>query len=676
MARVATSAAAGEAAAASIADAYLPRLLAVAALYFGTAWLSDRLLTFVGDADLITPVWLPSGVALAALLLFGYRYWPAILLGHLLLYASAWPTPPLPPLTAALTSVGNLLAALLATFLLRFVGFRYSLDRLVDVVRLFAIGGLLGPAVSAIWGVAALALTGLFAGTDVVGTWITWWAGNKLGVLTVAPLLLTWSASRRQPLTLGRRIELVALGLALLASGALVFGLHLFAAYVTFPAVVWAAVRFGPRGAASAVLTMTALAIWATTHGRGPFAGPVLTENLMGLDLYTAVIALTALIVAATVSERQHAEHELATRELQQAIVRHELAHAWDIQRRLLPVALVGWPGHLDLAVRFRPALETSGDFYHVLALAPLTADAAPGAASAAPAGLQIAVGDVAGKGIAAALVMALARATLATIAETVMAAAVRRPDGGTAPAANGAAGPAADTATGPAVNGAVARTNGSAAPAANGAAAPAADGSPPTPSPAHTLRRAGSVLHRDVGRRDFVACALAVVDPPSEPGRGPRLRLANAAQVPPILCRAGGAQELEPPGERLPLGVLPEAEYDELAIALQPGDVVLFTSDGMVEAPARGEPAGDGALAPAESYTTSGAYPPPSAMGELFGFERLLASAAHWSARAADPDDVAAGVWADLTAWCGETSQHDDMTLLVMRVPGEPAPG
>ena len=48
-------------------------------------------------------------------------------------------------------------------------------------------------------------------------------------------------------------------------------------------------------------------------------------------------------------------------------------------------------------------------------------------------------------------------------------------------------------------------------------------------------------------------------------------------------------------------------------------------------------------------------------------------ASAAHWAARAADPDDVAAGVWADLTAWCGETSQHDDMTLLVMRVPGEP---
>ena len=80
MARVATSAAIGEPAAASIAGAYLPLLIAVAALYFVTAWISDRLLTFVGDADLITPVWLPSGVALAALLLFGYRYWPAILL--------------------------------------------------------------------------------------------------------------------------------------------------------------------------------------------------------------------------------------------------------------------------------------------------------------------------------------------------------------------------------------------------------------------------------------------------------------------------------------------------------------------------------------------------------------------------------------------------------------------
>jgi integral membrane sensor domain MASE1 len=661
MARVATRVAMSEPAAPSTAGAYLPRLLAVAALYFGTAWISDRLLTFVGDADLITPVWLPSGVALAALLLFGYRYWPAILLGHLLLYLSAWPTPPLPPLTAALASGGNLLAALLATFLLRSVGFRYSLDRLVDVVRLFAIGGLLAPAVAATWGVGVLALTGLLAGMDVVGTWTTWWAGNKLGVLTVAPLLLTWGTGRRQPLTLGRRVELVALGLALLASGALVFVAHLAAAYVTFPAVVWAAVRFGPRGAASAVVTMTALAIWTTTHGRGPFAGGALTENLIGLDLYTAVVALTALIVAATVSERQHAEHELATRELQQALVRHELAHAWDIQRRLLPAALVGWPGRLELAVRFRPALETSGDFYHVLALAPEGTDGAPAA-------LQIAVGDVAGKGIAAALVMALARATLATIAETMMAATVRRPDGGTTPAVSGTIAPPAERA----------RES-----SPDGGSAPSPDDWPPTPSPAgctlapspaHTLRRAGSVLHRDVGRRDFVACALAVVDASSEPG-GLRLRLANAAQVPPILCRAGEARELEPHGERLPLGVLAAAEYRDLTIALQPGDVVLFTSDGMVEAPARPAPSGDGVLAAAEAYTASGAHSPPSTVGELFGFERLLASAAYWSARAADPDGVAAGVWADLTAWCGETSQHDDMTLLVLRVPGTPPP-
>ena len=167
----------------------------MAALYFVTAWISDRLLTFVGDAELIAPVWLPSGVALAALLLFGYRYWPAILLGHLLLYVSAWPTPPLPPLTAALAAVGNLMAALLATYLLRYRGLPLFPRRLVDVVRLFAIGGLLGPAISATWGVATLALTGLFAGTDVVGTWTTWWAGNKLGVLTVAPLLLTWGAT-------------------------------------------------------------------------------------------------------------------------------------------------------------------------------------------------------------------------------------------------------------------------------------------------------------------------------------------------------------------------------------------------------------------------------------------------------------------------------------------------
>jgi phosphoserine phosphatase RsbU/P len=313
----------------------------------------------------------------------------------------------------------------------------------------------------------------------------------------------------------------------------------------------------------------------------------------------------------------------LSADQVRQAVVQYELSRAWEIQSKLLPTVLEGWPGALELVVRFRPARETSGDFYDVFTL-PLPDAGLVGGVTSSPtpiAPLQIAVADVAGKGIAAALVMALARATLRTIADGAIGAA-----------------------------------------------------SGQVPSPATTMGLAGRRLHRDVGQRDFVCCALAVVEPARSSAVGPRLTLANGGQVPPILCRAGEAQELEPAGERFPLGVLPDPEYAELVVDLASGDVVVFASDGLPEAPARPGlvdlPASDG-------ESTAAPLAPPTAAGELFGFERLAASALYWTARAESADGIAEGIWADVTAWSGETSTHDDMTLLVLRVPtaaGTPA--
>jgi len=308
---------------------------------------------------------------------------------------------------------------------------------------------------------------------------------------------------------------------------------------------------------------------------------------------------------------------ELDEQRLQQEIVHHELARAWEIQSQLLPKELVGWPGELEIAARFRPARETSGDFYDVLELAP-----APDSRRC----LQIAVGDVAGKGIGAALVMALARTTLRAVA--LQTAGVT---GQGADASRISPRPGAERNRGGVAS--VSRT-----------------------SPAATLRSASDLLNRDLGPQDFVACALATVEP-GDPNtvsgaHGLRLRLANAAQVPPLHCRGGRAVELEPPGERLPLGVEPALAYEELALDLEPGDVVVFTSDGLPEAPAQHQGRGAGEVG----------------AGEFFSFERLAASAAHWSAHGGDAEGVAAGIWADVTAWSGEDAYHDDMTLVVLR--------
>ena len=124
------------------------------------------------------------------------------------------------------------------------------------------------------------------------------------------------------------------------------------------------------------------------------------------------------------------------------------------------------------------------------------------------------------------------------------------------------------------------------------------------------------------------------------------------------LLVRNGRTSELGPPGYRLPLGAEDDGAYEDLKVELRAGDAVVFSPDGLAEAPAL-------AAAAVPEH-----LPPPTQPGELFGFDRLAQSVAHWSIQAGDAEGVAAGVWADLSAWCGEESHHDDMTLLVLRVP------
>jgi serine phosphatase RsbU (regulator of sigma subunit) len=105
---------------------------------------------------------------------------------------------------------------------------------------------------------------------------------------------------------------------------------------------------------------------------------------------------------------------------------------------------------------------------------------------------------------------------------------------------------------------------------------------------------------------------------------------------------------------------VQPDGDYQDVNADLQPGDVVEFASDGLPEVPAQAS-----VSAPEGSPLT-----PPAAARELFGFERLAQSVAHWSAAAESAEAVASGIWTDLTSWCGPDPHHDDMTLLVLRVP------
>ncbi|MDP3072397.1 MAG: PAS domain S-box protein [Opitutaceae bacterium] len=291
---------------------WLLAVLALAALYFASARLGLQLAMPGGH---VAPLWPAAGVALAVIYLRGWRLWPGIWLGSCA--TNFWDFSeralglPAALGVAALLALGASAAALAGAALLqRFLHGRNPLERLRDVGGFMALGGLAGCLPSATLGVAALGLTGIVPRAGFGTTWLTWWLGDVTGVFIVAPLLLAWMGSRPKT-TPPNRLELAACFLALAGAGIWVFlanetGRPL--AFLAVPPLVWAAARFGPRGAATALGLLALLAVWGTIHRAGPFNAVPRDDALLLLELFLAAITLTALGIAAIVAERTRAQ--------------------------------------------------------------------------------------------------------------------------------------------------------------------------------------------------------------------------------------------------------------------------------------------------------------------------------------------------------------------------------
>ena len=290
--------------------------LLIAILYFGVAGLSLRLALEKTNAS---PVWPPSGIALAAVLLLGYRVWPGILLGAFFANVVAFLANQAASartivVVSSAIGLGNTLEAVVAAYLLqRWVGARSPFDRAQDVFR-FTAAALLACCVAASVGATGIALAGI-APPFVYGTiWLTWWLGDTTGILLVTPLLLTWSDRSQPRWEFRKHIEAVLLFVSLVVIGrlgSLDQGANYPLVFVPVPWLVWAAFRFGPREAATAAVLTSAIAVWDTVHGVGPFVGETANESLLLLQAFVSVLTVTILTMAALVAERRNAEGRL-----------------------------------------------------------------------------------------------------------------------------------------------------------------------------------------------------------------------------------------------------------------------------------------------------------------------------------------------------------------------------
>ena len=266
--------------------------------------------TMAFTATQVTLVWPPTGIALAALLLYGRAAWPGVLVGAFVANATAHET----LAVAGCVAVGNTLEAIIAANLLRhFTGLGSSLDRLRHALGLVVFGALLSTMVGATVGVTSLCAGGIQPWSAYRQLWWTWWLGDAVGAMLVAPALLTlgaWRHIRRD----GRVAEAAVLLMGLLSVSTAVFvtsyganAPHNTLEYTIFPFLIWAAIRFGIAGAAMANMLASGVAVWGTVHGWGPYGVGEVGDRLMLLQIFMGIVAGTGLLLGAAVSERDAA---------------------------------------------------------------------------------------------------------------------------------------------------------------------------------------------------------------------------------------------------------------------------------------------------------------------------------------------------------------------------------
>jgi len=285
---------------------YVLALAAVALAYSGAAQLS-YILEFAGPVAAV--VWLPVGVGIAFTYFGGLWLLPGVVVGDLL--ANDYST--LPLWSAIGQSVGNVLEVAVATLLIwRFVRRGSPLDSVTGVCFLLA-GICTGVAVSASIGTLSLLLGGVLTTSDLPTVWSTWWLGDACGALLVVPLAMAWwrpvrSISWPAP----RVLEAGAMIAAVAVLTEIPSRSHRPLVYMVFPSLIWAALRFGSRGATLAICISAGVTIITTTHHDGAFAYHSISHSVHALQLFVAVSAVSTLLLAAAVAERGRYVGELA----------------------------------------------------------------------------------------------------------------------------------------------------------------------------------------------------------------------------------------------------------------------------------------------------------------------------------------------------------------------------
>lgn len=307
-------------------------MLAVA--YFAAAWVGLQL----APPDLkISLVWLPTGIAVAAFHRWGLRYWPGVTLSAGVLigfsFPVAWPL-------AGMVVAGQTLGPVVAAWFLRTTGFHREFDRWRDIGFL-AGAALFGMTISATGGVVTLWFAGLIPTEEFARAWLTWWLGDVIGVLVVAPTVCSFSR-RGWDFLANRTGEFCCWGALMVALMGLIFLWPATGGLETLPVIfvpllftIWSALRFGAVATSLAVAVVAIVTASGLAAGRGPFLLPGVMDGVFLLWAYLGTLTVLSLMIAGIEISRREAERGLrasqenlvrANAELREAKLRAEAA--------------------------------------------------------------------------------------------------------------------------------------------------------------------------------------------------------------------------------------------------------------------------------------------------------------------------------------------------------------
>jgi len=288
---------------------YIGGVLLLAASYYGAAKVGQTLRYTAS----VSAIWPPAGLGIAALYLWGLRWWPGILLGEVLVNGQLLLDDSTLPVGSLLgQQAGNMAEIIVGALLLRrLIGPSAAMDRVEQVGgMLIALGT--ATAISATVGTVSMLAGGVVDWSDASEFWRTWWLGDSSGGLVVLPLLLAWARDPAGAFGRIRTWEGAAVITAVIALGVVAVSTEEPVTYMVFPALIWMAFRFGAPGATLSIAITAAVAIGVSAHDLGPFSQQAIDHRTLSTQLYIAVAALTTLFLSAVVNEREQTSRDLA----------------------------------------------------------------------------------------------------------------------------------------------------------------------------------------------------------------------------------------------------------------------------------------------------------------------------------------------------------------------------